>query len=162
MAERLSSEAILPCLLDRLCDDEPQKTHESSYRQNLTLTAFRRSVLRELGWLLNTPCHTEDEIIQDYPEVRSSVVNFGKPDLTGKTATNLKPRELEQHIAEAIRRFEPRILSHSLSVRVIPHVNKAMPNLIGFEIRGLLWANPLPEQFQLQTEIDLETGKCKT
>ncbi len=161
MNERLSSEAILPCLLDRLCDDQPDNRRETGFHQHMTLTAFRRSVLRDLANLLNTPNHSNNEGISRLPEVAESVLNYGKPDLTGKAASTLRPRELEVDLALAIKRFEPRILPDSLVVRVIPGVNKAAPNLVGFEIHGLLWANPLPEQFQIATEIDLETGKCK-
>ena len=32
-------------------------------------------------------------------------------------------------------------------------------NGIGIEIRGDLWAYPVPEQLLIRTEIDLDTGK---
>lgn len=162
MAERLSDEAILPCLLDRLCDDRPEALREAGHRQSMTLAQFRDSVLRDLGRLLNTPCHLPDEEINRFPEVRTSVLNYGTPDVTGKTASTLNPRIFELQIAEAIRRFEPRILPRSVVVRIVPGAAGVSPNLIGFEIRGLLWANPIPEQFQLHTTLDLETGKCLT
>lgn len=157
----LSPEAVLPCLLDRLTDDEPDKRSEAHYRQTITLSHFRRSVLRDLGWLLNTPSHLEGEQIEDFPEVASSTLNFGTPDLCGTTASSLNPLELEADLVEAIHKFEPRILPSSLSVKVVPGVNENSPNMVGFEIRGLMWANPLPEQFLLETTLDLETGQCE-
>jgi type VI secretion system protein ImpF len=33
-------------------------------------------------------------------------------------------------------------------------------NVIDFEIRGELWANPVPEQLFVKTNIDIETGLC--
>ena len=33
-------------------------------------------------------------------------------------------------------------------------------NVIDIEIRGELWANPIPEQLFLKTNIDIETGLC--
>jgi type VI secretion system protein ImpF len=33
-------------------------------------------------------------------------------------------------------------------------------NVIDIEIRGELWANPMPEQLYVKTNIDLETGMC--
>lgn len=161
MAEVLSSEAVLPCLLDRLTDDDPGSANEPHYRQSLTLGHFRRSVLRDLGWLLNAPQHPEADEINAYPAVAISVLNFGVPDLCGRTASSLNPAELEAQLVESIANYEPRILRKSLSVRVVPGVNMASPNIVGFEIRGLMWANPMPEHFVVQTELDLETGQCE-
>jgi len=160
MPERFSEEAILPCLLDRLCDQDPDSQRESSYRHSLTLGSFRQSVLRDLSWLLNTPCHSPGEPIFEFPEAKTSVLNYGKPDFTGKTASTVNPHQLEVDIARAIRLYEPRILPDSISVQAVPENNSSSPNRIAFEIRGLLWANPLPEEFHLQTTVDLETGQC--
>ncbi len=34
-------------------------------------------------------------------------------------------------------------------------------NVIGVEIRGQLWAQPVPLELLVRTEIDLETGKVE-
>jgi len=154
----LSAEAILPCLLDRLCDDEPENRKESHYRQSLTLAHYRRSVLRDLSWLLNTASHTTSEHLDDFPEVAASVLDYGTPDFCGKTVTTLDRSSMETDVADSIAKFEPRIVKRTLSVKVVPEVNKVSPNLIAFEIRGTMWANPIPEQFQIETKLDLETG----
>jgi len=161
MANVLSPEAYLPCLLDRLADDNPDHKKESHYRQSLTISHFRKCVLRDLGWLLNSPSHLEADGMEDFPEVATSVLNYGTEDLTGRTATSLDTTALEADIVRAIKTYEPRILPKSLSVKVIPGVNKHMPNTVGFEIHGLMWANPMPEQFFLESQLDLETGKCE-
>lgn len=160
MSETLSAEAYLPCLLDQLSDEQPEVRWEGHYNFNHSIVHYRRSVLRDLRWLLNSPSHVEKDGLEEFPEVVRSVLNYGTPDLCGKTASTLDPLELERQITESITRFEPRIMPGSLSVKVIPQVSKASPNMIGFEIRGVMWANPLPEQFLLETTLDLETGKC--
>ncbi len=160
MPSALSTEAFLPCLLDRLTDQEPEKPRESFYRQTLTIQHYRQSVLRDLGWLMNSPSHRSADGFEFFPEVLSSTLNYGTPDLCGRTASSLIPQELENQISECIVKFEPRILKESLVVKIQPGVNKSSPNVIGFEIRGMMWANPLPEQFYLSTQIDLETGEC--
>ena len=69
---------------------------------------------------------------------------------------------IEQHIRDAIMRFEPRIIPDTLVVRVMNAEERARntANTVGFEIRGTLWATPLPELFQVKTEINLENGEC--
>jgi type VI secretion system protein ImpF len=34
-------------------------------------------------------------------------------------------------------------------------------NSIGLQIRGMLWAQPVPLELLVRTEIDLETGKVE-
>jgi len=161
MANVLSPEAYLPCLMDRLADDQPETVRESHYRQTLTISHFRKCVLRDLGWLLNSPSHLDSDGLEDFPEVEDSVLNYGTADLTGRTASSVDMTDLEAELVRTIKTYEPRILPKSLSVKVVPGVNKSTPNTLGFEIRGLMWANPMPEQFFLETQIDLETGQCE-
>jgi type VI secretion system protein ImpF len=67
-------------------------------------------------------------------------------------------RTLEQDIAEALRRLEPRINPGSLTVTAVSGAHK-FSNGIAIEIRGDLWAYPVPEQLFIRTEIDLDTGE---
>jgi type VI secretion system protein ImpF len=65
---------------------------------------------------------------------------------------------MEQMLARAIERFEPRIMPRSLKVRVITEQEHKRPNVVIMEIEGDLWAQPLPEALYLRTAVDLETG----
>ncbi|MEJ2426173.1 MAG: type VI secretion system baseplate subunit TssE, partial [Candidatus Thiodiazotropha sp.] len=42
-----------PSLLDRLTDDEPEKSKESQDKRVMSMRRVRQSVLRDLSWLLN-------------------------------------------------------------------------------------------------------------
>ena len=58
--------------------------------------------------------------------------------------------------------FEPRILPGTLEVRVLTRANIVdHHNVIGVQIRGELWAQPVPLELLVRTEIDLETGKVE-
>ena len=158
MAELTPKERLQPSLLDRLTDDEPTQTVESREQRVLSLTRLRKSVNRDLGWLLNTGYLETIEDLDDYPHVRQSVLNFGIPDLTGITVSNADRSMLERYLRQAILAFEPRILKRSLKVRA-----KAggKHNRIVFEIEGQLWAQPLPEHLYLKTILDLELGNIE-
>ena len=87
-----------------------------------------------------------------------SVVNYGLPDLAGLTASGIDVGELEQIVKQACWDFEPRIMRHTLKVRA--HADGEMShNALVFEIEGELWAQPIPLELFLKTEIDLETGR---
>ena len=158
MADKLSDEAFIPCLLDFLTDDEPDKKTEPARNLFRTSSEFRATVLQNLDWLLNTPSHAQADTFEDFSEVQKSVLNFGTRDLCGKTVGDLDLGLLERSLLSAIVNFEPRILRTGLTVKAVGDTSAVTPTTIGFEIRGQIWGNPYPEAFILKTLIDLETG----
>jgi type VI secretion system protein ImpF len=158
MAELTPLEKLQPCLLDRLTDDEPDKTEESRNQRVVSLQRYKRGVLRDLEWLFNASAHLPVEgrrqfRLSDYPEALRSVLNFGTRQLCGLIAPNMD--ELERELGDAIRLFEPRIINHTLTVKATIE-----RHIVSFEMFGDLWANPLPEKLFIKTNIDLETGQC--
>ena len=160
MAELIPQERLQPCLLDRLTDEFPDRRLESREQRVITLQKYRKGVLRDLSWLLNTGSHTTDGFLDDYSEVYKSVLNFGMPDMCGLTISGIKAAKLEESVIEAIRLFEPRILKESLTVRLMVTPEAIEHNAISFEIKGRLWAQPMPDTLYVRTELDLETGQC--
>ena len=151
-------EKIQPCLLDRLTDENPESQKESRSERIISVRRYREGVLRDLIWLLNAKAHTAKEGLNEFPEVARSVVNFGTRDLCGLISASMDLRDLEHDIAETIRRFEPRINPRTLEVKAVAGT-KRDSNGLSIEIRGELWAYPIPEQLYLRSEIDLDTGE---
>lgn len=158
MAELLPQERLQPSLLDRLTDDSPENQTESRDKRVLNLTQLRASVLRDLAWLLNTT-HAQASIdLGNSPAVAASTLNFGIPDLAGTTAAGKNVRALERAVRDAILNFEPRILGDTLKVSVHIEPERASRQTLLLIIEGRLWAQPLPLNLYLQTELNLETG----
>jgi type VI secretion system protein ImpF len=151
-------EKIQPCLLDRLTDEAPESQKESRNERIISIRRYREGVLRDLVWLLNGKAHTAEEDLNEFPEVSRSVLNFGTRDLCGLISANMDMRALEHDISEAICLFEPRINPNTLEVRAVAGT-KRDSNGLSIEIRGELWAYPIPEQLYLRSEIDLDTGE---
>jgi type VI secretion system protein ImpF len=87
------------------------------------------------------------------------VLNFGLPALCGETASTLDLIDLEQTIRQAILDFEPRIVPASLQVRALASAAVLeQHNVLSMEIRGHLWALPVPLELLLRTDVDLESG----
>lgn len=153
-------ERLLPALLDRLTDLEPRKSTESADSRAMSKSQFRRSVLRDLAWLMNTT-HAESEVdFEGFDAARQSVINYGLPSMSGKRLSELDWPHLEASLRDAIALFEPRILPETLEVKAVSSAN-AMDhhNLVAFEIRGLLWSEPYPIELLLRSQIDLESGQ---
>lgn len=158
MAELSPTERLQPCLLDRLTDQQPAAAVEGRDQRVMSLRQIRASVLRDLGWLLNTAQRLSAEEAPDTPDVLTSVVNYGVPDLAGVTPSDLNLAKLEREVERAILAYEPRILPDTLRVRAIVDHRSMSSAALSFEIRGDLWSQPVPDPLYLKTELDLETG----
>ncbi|MDK2126557.1 type VI secretion system baseplate subunit TssE [Parachitinimonas caeni] len=154
-------ERLQPTLLDRLTDEEPDKVEEAPESRTVAKSQYRKAVLRDLGWLLNATQLVSQRDLVGLDEVAHSVVNYGLPPLSGRNLSQLDPRSLERSIRDSILCFEPRILAESLVVTMLEYDVLSSHNLIGFEIRGVLWAQPYPIELLLKTQLDLERGEFR-
>ncbi len=162
MPELTPQERLQPALLDRLTDEEPGRQQEPRERRVMSKARLRQAVLRDLAWLFNTTRLEANADLSRAPHVRRSVLNFGLPALSGRAASSIDVAALERAIRQAILDFEPRILPSSLGVRAVVQASQLdHHNVIGVEIHGHLWAQPVPLELLVRTEIDLETGKVE-
>ena len=159
--QRTPQEQLQPALLDRLTDEEPDKKLEPRMQRVISKRRMREAVLRDLAWLFNTTRLDANMDAATLPNARRSVINFGLPALSGQTASTIEVPDLERAIRQAILDFEPRILPASLRVRALETAGLDNHNVIGVEISGQLWAQPLPLELLVRTEIDLETGQVE-
>ncbi|MEP6651889.1 MAG: type VI secretion system baseplate subunit TssE [Myxococcales bacterium] len=157
MAELTKKERLQPSLLDRLTDDEPEAQQESREKRVISPGRLRDCVRRDLTWLFNATNLAAVQNLQS-PEVLRSVLNYGLPDLAGRTTSSVDTHALEQLLCQVIWDFEPRLIKNSVKVRVIADEQKMNHNAMSFDIDAELWAQPLPLRLFLRTEIDLESG----
>ena len=138
-------------MLDRLSDDEPDRTRESRDKRVLSPQRLRESVRRDLSWLLNNTHLATVQDLDAYPYVEQSTLNYGMPDLAGKTASTVDSSALEKSIRRAIWK-------ESVRVKAVVNDKQMNHNALCFTIEAELWAQPLPLRLFLRTDVDLETG----
>ncbi|NQY36796.1 MAG: type VI secretion system baseplate subunit TssE [Alteromonadaceae bacterium] len=158
MPELSQKERLQLSLLDRLSDDEPKKTTESREKRVISISRLRQLVQRDLAWLLNSVAASANMDFSNYPEVAKSTLNYGIIDLSGFSSMVFNPKYIERELTKCIKNYEPRIIPNSLKVKIKVAEEEMSKNTISFEISGDLWAQPLPLQLFLKTEIDLENG----
>lgn len=158
MADLISTERLQPCLLDRLTDSTPNQKEEGRSERVVSMGRYRAGVLRDLMWLMNSNSHLPEEGLEEFPEVVKSVLNFGTRNLCGMLSTSIDIRNFEGQLEDAICFYEPRINRKTLSIKEVENPWKTEKSLLSFEIRGELWAYPMPEQLFIETKLDLETG----
>lgn len=150
---------LQPALLDRLCDDARSNPNEANDQRVMSKQQLRAAVLRDLSWLLNS-VQPLTGLAERYPVAVDSVLNYGLPSISGQLASRIDIGDLERNIRDAMLRFEPRILAETLEVRAVEFENVLEThNVIEFEIRGFLWAQPVPLELLLRTQLDLEVGQ---
>ncbi|MBY4595603.1 type VI secretion system baseplate subunit TssE [Ottowia caeni] len=158
----LAQERLQPSLLDRLIDDAPDEKKEGDDKRTLTKQALRQAVLRDLSWLFNA---TGLGLAYDdgpYPQAARSVLNYGLPMLSGQFTSSIQRVSMEQQLKQAIIQFEPRILPDTLEVElVMESYILDSHNRVGLQIRGMLWAQPVPLEFLMRSRIDLEEGRVE-
>ncbi|WP_232816703.1 type VI secretion system baseplate subunit TssE [Paracoccus zhejiangensis] len=139
----------------------------------VTPDVLREAVRRDIEMLFNierfessyllserelTTTTLPEELLEDYPEVRRSVVNYGVPSFSGRHGSDFDPDVLSRELVEVLRIFEPRLKRDSVKVKVSANDKTGLR----IEIDALLMLSPVPERLRLSTMIDLDNGRAVT
>jgi type VI secretion system protein ImpF len=157
MADRTLTDRLQPSILDRLTDDNPEKTSENPSDRVIDIRKLREIIQRDLAWLLNTG-NLDSELDADrYPNVVRSVVNYGVPDSTGDFANKQRAGAVRESIRRAVELFEPRLIDGTLSV-INRTEDEQRESRIVFDIVADMWAEPVPTELYLRSQFDTTTG----
>ena len=157
MSDKTISERLQPSLLDRLTDDAPTDTTEARDARVIDLRRLREIIQRDLASLLNT--NNAEGLIDPklYPNAANSVLNYGVRDVAGDFSSVNKAEDIRAAIAAAIRKFEPRILPGSVDVDLRVGTD-ASGTIVHYDIRADMWAQPMPMELYLRSDVDVTTG----
>jgi type VI secretion system protein ImpF len=157
MADKTIMERLQPSLLDRLTDLNPDAVQEARDDRVINIRRLRDIIRRDLSWLLNS--NNQDTIIdaEAYPHICNSVLNYGVREVVGDYSTERRAAEIRKAVKRAIIAFEPRIKEGTLEVIARTNDEKSL-SLIEFDIRADMWAQPLPMELYLRSQVDLTTG----
>ena len=134
---------------------------EDSARSFNTWQDVRKDVMRNLEWLLNTERPIQLAGVALPLAVQNSVLCYGIPAFSGKVQSSLNVDDVAWSIRERIIAFESRIESASLTVTASEQQERHKFNRMRFTIHGFLRADPLPIEFIVQSELDMESGTAQ-
>ncbi|MHA6643542.1 type VI secretion system baseplate subunit TssE [Mesorhizobium sp. A623] len=97
--------------------------------------------------------------LEDFPEVRRSVVNYGVPSFSGRSSRDFDREALAREIRAVLTTFEPRLKEGATKVNVTLG-DKSMG--LKIEIDAVLIMTPTPERMRLRTTINLDNGLART
>ena len=121
-------------IVDRLTDLEPDSKVEArpSYREDMRET--KAALCRDLAALFNTR-RAEEDFDPGYEQATNSLLRFGVVDFTSFNLKNgIEQERVRRSIEHAIRQFEPRLTSVTVSLEP----PDALRPLLRFQIDALL------------------------
>lgn len=143
-------------LLDRLRDDYPHERVEAPGDLTCSWQEYRRAILRDIQWLLNTTSIRLTEEGTTLKEVAASTLHYGVPEVCGSGAATLPQRHWERELERSLARFEPRLREDSIGVRLCVQDSGQTANQLVVEISAELLIEPIPLLFRVR--IDRETS----
>jgi type VI secretion system protein ImpF len=148
-------ETILPSVLDRLLDDEPDQRQERPKPTAQLVRDLRDAVIRDVSALLNAR-RAWPPPPPELDELRQSVVDFGIPDFTGADLSSADAREaFRREVEDTIRRYEPRF--KTVHVELI-RGDDASDRTLRLRIDALVHADPVPESVVFDSVLDPVAG----
>lgn len=139
-------------ILDRLTDEQPDVKSDPYLSRSESLRRFRRSIKRDLEFLLNS-VRNADPIPESYKELRKSLFLYGLPDLNGVALENQQDEaRLVRALEDAISRFEPRL--SRVHVTTYERLTKKKSSLL-FHVEALLMIDPAPEPISFDTVLEV-------
>lgn len=158
MSDHKLTERLQPSLLDRLTDDSPGNLQESRDSRVIDLRRLREIIQRDLSWLLNTYDNGSMVPSDQYPQASNSVLTFGVQEVAGEYNIKERAFQIRDSIHRAIEKFEPRIIRGTLSVFLRDSTNQGQ-SIVTFDIAAEMWAQPMPMELYLRSQIDFTTGE---
>ena len=153
-----SQQPLLPSLLDRLINTEPDQSSEPLWRGSYRLDELREHVRRDLEYLLNTR-HGRIDLMTQVSELTVSTLTFGLPDFTGINGGGVENREKLRAVVErAVRDFEPRLTNVQVVVR---DLENEFDRNIRLTIQAVLYVDPIVELVTFDTTVEASSGTCE-
>jgi type VI secretion system protein ImpF len=146
---------LVPSVLDRLLDAEPDVSREAPRNRNQVLRDLKMSVRRDLENLLNTRrrCLPWPAGLK---ELKQSLVNYGIPDFMGMSLGTANDREeFCRTLQTLLRQCEPRF--KTVSVKLLTNA-EPLDRTLRFRIDALLLADPAPEPVVFDSMLEPASG----
>jgi type VI secretion system protein ImpF len=151
MARLDLDQPLLPSVLDRLLDANPDQQRDPPKSRGQYLAELRYAVRRDLEALLNTRerCRSWPA---DQTELDDSLLAYGISDFTAASLGSDDQREAFRRDVEAvIRRSEPRFVS--VDVILLDNA-EPLDRTLRFRIEALMHADPAPEPVVFDSFLD--------
>lgn len=132
----------------------------STGRAPISETLLRREVSRDLESLLNTIAMESTQDLGGYDHVRSSILNYGFPDIAHRSIDEISIDDLNDEIVTVLMRYEPRLERGTIRARRDFTVT-ATELKLRFIVHADLRCQPLNVPIEFIADVDIESGEIQ-
>ncbi len=129
----------------------------STGRYPISETLLRREVSHDLETLLNTIALESTLDMSGRDCVRTSILNYGFPDIANRSIDEVADEELSDALRAALTTYEPRLDRKSIRVRRDTSVGPEQLKL-RFIVHTDLKCEPLNVPVEFVAEVDIDSG----
>lgn len=145
---------VVPSVLDRLLDTEPEVSSEPAASRAKSLGQLKQSVRRDLQSLFNTRQSHQTSSVGS--ELQSSLISYGLPDFSSASiVSTLDQNRIRHALKEAVARFEPRLQDVVVTLLPAPETERALH----FRIDARLRVEPAPAAVTFDTVLHIHSGE---
>ena len=149
---------ITPSVLDRLLDDTPREHVEGPTQRSFDLHRLKQAVARDMEALLNARSVDLDESIEQYPQARNSMIDYGITDLSSLSLLDPGDRAyLRDKIRITVQRHEPR-LGH---IAVSLDAPAGTERMLRFRVDARLEVLPTRPPVRFDARLQLTSNACQ-
>ncbi|AAY39982.1 type VI secretion system baseplate subunit TssE [Pseudomonas syringae pv. aptata] len=153
-----SQHKLLPSLLDRLLDDRPHQSVESSSQRLSSLADYKASIVRDLEILVNTRQSLVAGELEGFANLSGTILDYGMPDFTSRSVLDpqdrlLIQRQLEKAISVGDRRFR--------SVKVQLLAQQTGQRMLTFRVDAVLRLQDISRQVSFDAVLQVNTQEYK-
>lgn len=135
-------------------------SRRSARRAAITEPALRREVARDLEGLMNTIALDASQPLDGFDQVRSSVLNYGFPDIAHRSIDENSVNDIRDEIRTVLKNYEPRLVGDSVKVARDGTVNQAALK-IRFTVTAELLCDPVNVPVEFIAEVEMDSGKIQ-
>jgi type VI secretion system protein ImpF len=145
---------LVPSVLDRLMDDDPETSVEAARNRSQLLREMKQSVRRDVENLLNAR-RRNLVLPPELTELKHSLLTYGVADFSGTGPATGKQQEAFCRVLEGIiKANEPRLLEVNVVLAANPEPGD---RTLRFRIDALLRADPSPEPVVFDSTLEPAT-----
>ncbi|WP_148193770.1 type VI secretion system baseplate subunit TssE [Pseudomonas syringae] len=153
-----SQHKLLPSLLDRLLDDRPHQSVESSSQRLSSLADYKASIVRDLEILVNTRQSLVAGELEGFANLSGTILDYGMPDFTSRSVLDpqdrlLIQRQVEKAISVGDRRFR--------SVKVQLLAQQTGQRMLTFRVDAVLRLQDISRQVSFDAVLQVNTQEYK-
>lgn len=129
-----------------------------STRAGVKESQLRELLQRDLDNLLNTTNLDSICDLDDFEHVKSSIANYGIPDVVNRTIDETRTASIVDEIRTAIHCYEPRLIKRTVRVHRDASIDPASLK-IRFVVSGDMSCDPVAVPVEFVADLEVASGK---